>query len=123
MAQLWAASFEYASTLFGAGFVLGTLRYLSGAPEPWATLVEVPLMLLLAWVVVAPRMLRRWRPLPRGTGMGALVVLNAWELALSVAATGGARLYVERLASPGGLVGLAAQAVAAHMPTVREALG
>ena len=56
----------YVAAVFAAGFVLGVLRTLVLVPlwgELAAVLVELPLILTIAWLVCT-RILRRWPLLP-----------------------------------------------------------
>jgi len=52
----------YVVAVFGAGFMLGVLRTLVLVPRLgalWAVLLELPVMLTIAWLSCA-RILRRW---------------------------------------------------------------
>lgn len=120
---LTAAS-VYFLTLFTLGFILGTIRVLFVAPrigELAATLLEVPLMLgaaffLCRWVV------GRWRVPPDLAARGVMVLwflllLVLFESLLGVALFGRTLGDIwAGLATPAGLVGLSAQAIAAFLP-------
>ena len=68
----------YVAAVFAAGFVLSVLRTLVLVPllgELGAVLVELPVILTIAWLVCT-RILRRWRLLPRAAAaMGAIAFL------------------------------------------------
>ncbi len=91
----------YVAAVFAAGFVLGVLRTLVLVPllgELAAVLVELPLILTIAWLVCT-RILRRW-PLspPSALGMGAIafLLLMGAEAGLSTLLAG--RSLAEHLA-------------------------
>ena len=104
----------YVAAVFAAGFVLGVLRTLVLVPllgELGAVLVELPVILTIAWLVCT-RILRRW-PLspPAAVGMGAIafLLLMGAEAGLSTLLAG--RSLAEHLAlyctvaAPGGTGG------------------
>ncbi len=112
----------YFSAVFAAGFLLGVLRTLVLVPllgELTAVLVELPLMLTIAWLVCT-RILRRWPLSPRSAlGMGAVafLLLMAAEASLSTLLAG--RSLAEHLALYSQLphqVGLAGQLAFALVP-------
>ena len=115
----------YVVAVFAAGFVLGVLRTLVLVPllgELAAVLVELPLILTIAWLVCT-RILRRW-PLspPSALGMGgiAFLLLMAAEAGLSTLLAG--RSLAEHLALYSQLphqLGLAGQLVFALFPWVQ----
>ena len=123
------AALAYAGLVFAAGVVLGTVRTLVLAPAVGplaAVLVELPLMLGLAWLALRP-VLRRWPVPPRAAprlAMGALgfVALMGLELALGMLAFGQTLggLLADR-GTPHGLAGLAGQVVFALLPWLRAA--
>lgn len=112
----------YVVAVFAAGFVLGVLRTLVLVPllgELAAVLVELPVILTIAWLVCT-RILRRW-PLspPSALGMGAIafLLLMAAEASLSTLLAG--RSLAEHLALYSQLphqVGLAGQLIFALFP-------
>jgi hypothetical protein len=124
---LLAAS-VYFLALFSLGFVLGTVRVVVIAPRFGAlagTIAEVPIMLIAAfwtcrWVI------RHWRVPSASVTRWAmtiwfLVLLFTFETALGAALFG--RTMVQQwaaLATLAGLLGLAAQIVAALLPTLVE---
>ena len=115
----------YFSAVFAAGFVLGVLRTLVLAPllgALAAVLVELPLILTIAWLVCT-RILRRW-PLsaPAALGMGAiaLLLLMGAEAGLSTLLAG--RSLAEHLALYSQLphqVGLTGQLAFALFPWIQ----
>ncbi len=115
----------YVAAVFAAGFVLGVLRTLVLAPrlgELIAVLVELPLMLTIAWLV-CKRILRRW-PLSAlaAVGMGAIafLLLMGAEAALSTLLAG--RTLAEHLAlytQWPHRAGLAGQLVFALFPAIQ----
>lgn len=115
----------YFVTVFAAGFVLGVLRTLVLVPllgELAAVLVELPLILTIAWLACT-RILRRWPLSPRSAlGMGAIafLLLMAAEAGLSTLLAG--RSLAEHLALYSQLphqLGLAGQLVFALFPWVQ----
>lgn len=125
MKRALLAASVYFLALFSLGFVLGTIRVLFIAPRfgPLAgTIAEVPIMLIAAfwtcrWTI------RRWRVSSAITTRLAmtiwfLVLLFAFETILGAALFG--RSMNEQwaaLATSAGLIGLAAQVIAALLPT------
>ena len=93
------AGFVYAGFVFAAGFVLGTIRVLALAPQVGAlgaTLVELPVILAIAWVA-SRWIVGRWR-LPPGAArfvMGG----TAFALLIGLEIATGAALGVRTLAS------------------------
>ncbi len=91
----------YVVAVFAAGFVLGVLRTLVLVPllgELAAVLMELPVILSIAWLVCT-RILRRWPLLPPGAlGMGgiAFLLLMGAEAGLSTLLAG--RSLAEHLA-------------------------
>lgn len=115
----------YVVAVFAAGFVLGVLRTWMLAPllgALGAVLVELPVILTIAWLVCA-RVLRRW-PLsaPSGAAMGAVafVLLMLAEAGLSMLLAD--RSLTEHLALYAQLskqVGLAGQLAFAVFPWIQ----
>ena len=75
MMRILLTGIVYVVAVFAAGFVLGVLRTLVLAPlfgALWAVLLELPVILTVAWLVCT-RILRRW-PLapPAAAGTGAM---------------------------------------------------
>ncbi len=122
MMQILFSGTAYVVAVFAAGFVLGVLRTLVLVPllgELAAVLVELPVILTIAWLVCT-RILRRW-PLsaPEAAGMGviAFLLLMLAEAGLSTLLAG--RSLAEHLALYAQVpyqVGLAAQLAFAMFP-------
>ena len=124
MKRVLAAATVYFLALFALGFVLGTIRVLFVVPRLGvlgATLLEVPFMLTAGfygcgWVVW------RWQVPPTLATRGAmalwfLVLLAVFETLVGVALFGRTLAGTwAGLATPAGLLGLAAQIVAALLP-------
>jgi hypothetical protein len=118
----------YVVAVFAAGFVLGVLRTLVLVPllgELTAVLVELPVILTIAWLVCA-RILRRWPLAPvEAAGMGAIafLLLMLAEAGLSTLLAG--RSLAEHLAlyaqvpHQAGLAGQLAFAVVPWLQTRR----
>lgn len=121
------AGAAYFAVLFGAGAALGLVRVLFVSPHLGAlggVLVELPIMMALAWVVcgwltdylqVGPRL--GWRVAMGGT---AFVLLIAAEVGLALVL--GGRLTDVSLSSAdewAPAVGFAAQAAACAFPLIR----
>ncbi len=126
MKRALIAATVYVLILFALGFVLGTIRVLFVAPGIGvlrATLMEVPLMLTAAYLLCRWA-IARWQVAPTLSARAAmalwfLVVLALFETLVGVTLFG--RTLAETwsgLASPAGLIGLAAQIVAALLPLV-----
>lgn len=126
MKRALSAATAYCLLLFALGFVLGTIRVLFVAPRIGvlgATLVEVPLMLTAAYYICRWA-IRRWHVPPALLARGAmalwfLVLLAIFETLVGVALFG--RTLAETwsgLATSAGLIGLAAQILAALLPLV-----
>ncbi len=122
---LLAASVNFLA-LFSLGFALGTIRVLVIAPRVGVlagTIAEVPIMLVAAFWACR-WMIRRWRVPSASLARWAmtiwfLVLLLVFETVLGAALFG--RTIVQQwaaLATTAGLVGLAAQIVAAVLPTL-----
>jgi len=118
------AGVAYFAVVFAAGFVLGTIRTLFLAPRIGplaAVLVELPLMLAIAWFIC------RWLVRRLGLGDGwttrlsmgvlAFVLLLAAELVLSLVLFGGTAVgFIASLGTPEGAAGLAGQLAFAAIP-------
>lgn len=112
----------YWAAMFGAGFVLGTLRVLLVVPrlgELLAVLAELPIMLGLCWFV-ASRLARRW-PLSGQASLlaGALAfaLLLAAEAATAIALSGQSlQDWASGLWHFPAILGLVAQVLAALFP-------
>lgn len=123
---LGAAS-VYFVLVYMAGMLLGSIRILF--VEPWlgelpAVLIELPLMLALAWWLCGA-ILRRFqvppRPAPRlAMGGFAFLLLLAGELALSLyAVEGSVAGHLRAYADPARLAGLIGQVAFALFPLLR----
>ncbi len=114
----------YVLTVFAAAFLLGSARVLWVAPAfgaLGAVALEVPIILMLSWVV-AGAVLSRWPlSLPARLGMGALAfaILMALEAALARAFGTTASAWIAAMATPAGALGLAGQIGFALIPAVR----
>ena len=122
MKRILLCGIAYVASVFAAGFVLGVLRTLVLAPllgELTAVLMELPVILSIAWLVCT-RILRRW-PLspPAAFGMGAtaFLLLMGAEAGLSTLLAG--RSLAEHMALYAQLphqLGLAGQLAFALFP-------
>lgn len=126
MGRAILGGFSYFGLVFVAGFVLGTIRTLWLAPalgSLGAVLIELPVILALAWLAALWTIRRLAVPdavAPRAL-MGALafVLLMAAELALSVLLFGRSiAAHWATYGEPDALVGLAGQVVYALLPLV-----
>jgi hypothetical protein len=118
------AGAAYFLALFASGFVLGTVRVMFITPrtgELLATLMEVPVMLIVAFFICR-WMVRQWH-VPRGIAVRWIMVpwflalLMIFETLLGIMLFG--RTVTEQwaaLSSPAGMLGLSAQIVAALLP-------
>lgn len=119
------AALAYFAIVFAAGFVFGTIRTLVLAPrlgDLAAVAVEIPFMLLLAWIACR-WLVRRFAVPPRAADrliMGGLafLLLTAAELLLSLAFGRGVVEFFASLAEPAGTLGLLAQVVFGLLPLV-----
>lgn len=116
------AAVTYWALVFAVGFVLGTVRTLWLAPAvgPLAAVaIELPLILAVSWLA-ARRVLRWWPPQSEGAALAmggiAFAVLMAAELGLAVAFGIAPGAWLESLATPPGLLGLAGQIGFALLP-------
>jgi hypothetical protein len=122
------AGIAYFGVVFALGFVLGTLRVLVLAPtlgSTGAVLVEIPVMLMVSWIVCGWLIARFAVPPNLGDrllmGAPAIGLLLMAELGVSVLAFG--RSVTEHIATyreTDALLGLAAQIAFAIFPVVRD---
>lgn len=124
MRRALIAATVYFFVLFALGFVLGTIRVLFVAPRIGvlsATLAEVPMMLIAA-LLMCRWAIRRWQVPTTLSARGAmalwfLVLLALFETLVGVALFGRTLSGTwAGLATPAGLLGLSAQAIAALLP-------
>lgn len=116
----------YFAAVFALGFVLGALRTTVLVPRlgPTAAVaVEVPVMLAAAWLICGA-VLARLKVPARGRdwlAMGAVALALLWlaEALLALALGMGFGAYAASLATPAGVLGMAAQLVFAAFPLVR----
>jgi hypothetical protein len=121
------AGVAYAAVMFAVGFALGTLRLLVLAPRAGtlaATLLELPVMLALSWVVCARLVRRLGVPAAIGPrlvmGAVALGVLLAAETVLGVTLLGRTLAgQLQSYAEPAAALGLVAQLAFALFPLVQ----
>ena len=126
-ARAAAAGLVYAGLVFAGGFLAGAVRVLVLAPalgETAATLVELPVMLALSWVVCGG-VVRRLRVAPVFSaravmGASAFAALMASEVGLAVATGLSFPAFLARLSSPAGALGLFGQLVFATIPLMRR---
>ncbi|WP_417494090.1 hypothetical protein [Maricaulis sp.] len=123
------AGFLYFSAIFALGFGFGVLRTLALEAFPkltrlGAVLVEIPVILALAWMVCGVLVAR----LPLTGGERSAVVMGAFALALLLAAEAGLSVGLNGLSlqehlalyrQPSHGIGLAGQCIFAILPWVR----
>lgn len=124
-----AAGLSAFALVFGAGFVLGTIRVLLIVPrvgETAAVVAELPVMLAISWWVTGWA-IRRWQVPPGrdrvAMGVVAFAMLMAAELVLGLTLFNqppGA--WLASLMAMPGAIGLAAQIAFGIMPLLRGAL-
>jgi len=125
-----SAGVVYFAVIFALGFVLGTIRVFVTAPfigDPWATLIELPVMLSASWWW-SVRTIRRYQ-VPQtlavrvSMGLLALTLLLSAEAALSVVAFGRdlAAHFAEYM-RVGPMLGLLAQLAFAAFPVLQSRL-
>lgn len=116
----------YFGIVFAVGFALGTIRTLFLVPrigETGAVAIELPILLIVAWIVCG-RLLRGHRLTPGQAavmGVVAFVLLMAAEAGLSIALAG--RTLSEHLAlyrEPAHWLGLSGQVAFALFPVLRR---
>ncbi len=126
-ASLLVPALAYFAIVFAIGFVLGTLRVLLIVPrfgETTAVLLELPVILVSAWLICR-WVMRRWavsrRPGARlFVGLAALAMLLVAEVLLGLTLFG--RDLAGQLAEMtqgSGALGLAAQLIYAFFPVVQ----
>jgi hypothetical protein len=128
MSRALAAGAAYALLLLAAGTGLGTLRVLLAAPRlgpGWALVLELPVMLAIAWAATGwllARLAVSPRPVPRlAMSATALLLLFAGEAALAAGLTGTRpAAWLAGFAEPSSWPGLAAQILAGLMPLLRR---
>lgn len=128
MAHAIAGGIFYFLLVFGAGFLLGTVRIPLLAPrvgETAAVLIELPAMLAISWVACG-FVLRRLRvpaaPAARlAMGAVAFALLIAAEATLAAAFGGTPASFLLSLQSAPGALGLAGQFAFAVFPLARRA--
>ena len=115
----------YVGAVFAAGFVLGVLRTLVLVPllgELAAVLMELPVMLTIAWLVSA-HILRRWPLSPtEAAAMGAIAFLLLMLAETSLSTLFAGRSLAEHLSLYTQLryqVGLAGQVAFATFPWIQ----
>jgi len=125
MKRILLTGTAYVTAVFAAGFVLGVLRTLVLVPllgEMAAVLVELPVILAVAWLVCA-RILRRWPLSPAAAvGMGAIAFLLLMGAEASLSTLLASRSLAEHLALYAQLphqVGLAGQLAFAVIPWIQ----
>lgn len=131
VSRLWViatkAGTAYFAIVFGAGFLLGTLRILVVAPklgESVAVTLELPIMLALSWVAcrwVTARfdVPEKWT-IRLSMGVYAFAVLMLAEPGISILMLGrSVTEHLERYAELPALLGLAAQVLFAFFPWVQ----
>ena len=122
------AGVAYFALVFAAGFGLGIIRALllvaalGAAP---AVAIELPVMLVFAWIACGWLVRRFAVPAIPGArlamGAAAFALLMAAEAALAVLGFGQSpEAYLAGLATPAGLLGLAGQVAFGLMPLVRR---
>jgi hypothetical protein len=121
------AALAYFGVVFACAFGLGLVRTLLLVPmigEMAAVMLELPLVLAIAWVA-AGHVLRRWRladanagPRLAVGGLAFVFLMLAEFLLASVLGQGGAA-WAASLMTAQGMVGLAGQVVFALIPLAR----
>jgi hypothetical protein len=124
MPSVITAALAYFAAVFAVGFALGTLRVLVSEPavgRMWATLIELPFILGVSWIVCT-WVVARFRVAPvtldrLAMGAIAFVVLMVAETLLDVLGFG--RSFSEHMrgyAEPGPALGLMGQLIFALIP-------
>ena len=121
----------YFVIVFAAGFLLGTLRVLLVAPnvgEVTAVILELPIMLVVAWFACG-WVLSKFH-VPQKTfdrlvmGAFALLLLLIAEALLSIGLAGlSLRQHLYSYTQAGPLIGLVAQLLYAGFPVIRDRTG
>jgi len=131
MSLITKAGFFYFLWVFGLGMLLGTARTLVLAPvfgELIAVLIELPVILLFAWIVCARLTGRMEIPgdLWSRAGMGAIAfaLLMAAELILSLWISGSTVVaHLDHYRTAHGALGLAGQVAFATFPLLQRRRG
>jgi hypothetical protein len=117
------AALAYFAAAFAAGFVLGAIREIVVVPRLGglaAVALEVPIMLAISWIaarVIVARFAVPTDLVPRLVMGGlAFVLLQVAEMALAAGFGISPTAYLAGLATPRGLLGLAAQVAFAFLP-------
>lgn len=124
---LWAGV-VYAAAVFGFAFLTGALRTVAvsstGAPPVLGVAIELPVLLLVSWVICGLLLERMHMPAETGVrmlmGAVALIVMLSGEFALSALVIG--RNLPDFLASyqhPEASLGLIGQLAFAALPVIR----
>ena len=124
---IWAGV-VYAVAVFGIAFLTGALRTLAltstGAPPVLGVAIELPLLLLVSWVICGLLLERMHVPAETGVrllmGAVSLIVMLSGEFALSALVIG--RSLPDFLASygrPEAMLGLIGQLAFAAFPVIR----
>lgn len=122
------AGVAYAVAVFGLAFLTGALRTVAvtstGAPPVLAVAIELPVLLLVSWVICGLLLERMHVPAEAGVrllmGAVALIVMLSGEFALSALVIG--RSLPDFLASyqhPEAMLGLIGQLAFAAFPVIR----
>lgn len=127
MTQIIKAALAYFVTVFGLGFVLGTLRVLFVIPrigETAAVLLELPVMLAASWVAAGWCVRRFAVPASAGArlamGLLAFALVMVAELTLAVLLFGQSPArHFAAYRHFAGAMGLAAQLAYALFPALR----
>ena len=117
----------YFIIVFAVGFALGTIRFLVVVPmvgELVGVLIELPILLTLAWVISARVIVRTKVPHRLGSrlivGASAFLLLVSAEFVLSIWVFGNpVDAHFAAFRTPHGAAGLAGQAIFALLPTVQ----
>lgn len=128
MARAFLAGVTYFAIAFGAGFVLGAVRVTAIAPrvgDTLAVLIELPIVLFASWMACGWT-IRRFNVSPDLTarllmGGAAFTLLIGAELTLGLTAFD--RTIAEQMdawTTPGGVLGLAGQALFALFPLMQR---
>lgn len=124
MPRFVPAALTYFAAVFSVAFLLGVLRVLFVIPltgPVTAVALELPLVLLLSWIV-AGLVLRRWSlAIGERLAMGAVafLLLMLAELALALALGQTPLQFFADMVSPAGTFGLAGQLGFAAIPALR----
>jgi hypothetical protein len=122
------AGLAYFAPVMAAAFALGVIRVTMIVPALGSTLaavaLEVPLVLLISWLVVGA-VLRRMGPFSNAQalllGLSAFAMLMISEMTLAQLITGQSGLeWLSGLGTPTGLLGLASQIIFACIPAIRN---